>query len=341
MKEMSMRISWLDSLRGIAALMVAVMHLWEFLKVRYVAETTTIISKIINLVILDCLNFGKLGIVIFFMISGYVIPFSLKNKNVKKFIVTRFFRLYPAYWFSLLLYVIVGGTIHSIYVLVANITMFHKFAGIPDLVGVYWTLQIELSFYILCCFLFYKKILFRERTISTMIYGILIMALIMSYFRYVMEIKFPVTLLLGLVLMFLGMQWRIASESSNYKFIKRNVCFFILTLIPVCFLAYNKDFGYNEKWYKYFVSYLLGLVMFRLFSKFRIKSNALNFLGNISYSVYLLHPASLVLLTTITSIYTLSFYQYISFFFISMFLFSLSSYYIIEKPMIKTGRKFN
>ncbi|GAP72454.1 hypothetical protein SAMD00024442_32_24 [Candidatus Symbiothrix dinenymphae] len=336
----SNRILWLDSLRGIAALLVAIMHLWEVLRIHFVPETTTSLSKIINLIICDCLNFGKLGVVIFFMISGYVIPFSLKNRNLKGFAISRFFRLYPAYWFSIVLFVIVGGAISSAFVLIANITMFHKFVGVPDLVGVYWTLQIELSFYILCCLLFYKKLLFNEKVISNIIYIGLFLALLLSIFRYITEIKLPVALLLGLVLMFLGMRWRFCAESNNYKMLKQNVFVFVVVLIPICFLAYNRNYGFDEAWYKYLISYTLGILMFYLFSKYRIQTKLSGFLGNISYSLYLLHPASLTLLATITSSYTMSFVQYISFFFISMFLFSTISYYWIEKPAIKLGGKF-
>jgi peptidoglycan/LPS O-acetylase OafA/YrhL len=334
------RVLWLDSLRGIAALMVAVMHLWEYLIYIYIQETSQPVSEIINLIILDCLNFGKLGIIIFFMISGYVIPFSLGNKNIKKFLIARFFRLYPAYWFSILMFVIVGGVIPSAFILGANITMFHKFAGIPDLVGVYWTLQIELSFYILCVLLFYKKLLFNMSAISKIIYALICLAVIMSFVRYITEIKLPVALLLGLILMFLGMQWRFCSGTRDYETLRINIIFFIGALIPICFLAYNRNYGYDETWYKYFISYILGIVIFYLFSKFRIKIKLSGFLGNIRYSSYLLHPVSLVLLATITSKYTMTFVQYIVFFFVSMFVFSIISYYLIEKPAIKFGKRF-
>lgn len=49
-------------------------------------------------------NLGRLGVIIFFLISGYLIPFSFKNKHkpIIKFAISRIFRLYPLYWFSII-----------------------------------------------------------------------------------------------------------------------------------------------------------------------------------------------------------------------------------------------
>ena len=50
------------------------------------------------------INAGRLGVVIFFAISGFVISFSIKLAHrypVREFLTTRFFRLYPAYWLSI------------------------------------------------------------------------------------------------------------------------------------------------------------------------------------------------------------------------------------------------
>ena len=50
------------------------------------------------------INAGRLGVVLFFAISGFVVPFSIKLAHrypVREFLVTRFFRLYPAYWLSI------------------------------------------------------------------------------------------------------------------------------------------------------------------------------------------------------------------------------------------------
>ena len=49
---------------------------------------------------------------------------------------------------------------------VANVTMLQQFFGIENVLGIYWTLQIELIFYALCVGLFIIGLLRRTKFIS-------------------------------------------------------------------------------------------------------------------------------------------------------------------------------
>ena len=44
-----------------------------------------------------------LGVNFFFIISGFVILLSAKDGHAKEFFISRFIRLYPAYWFCVIL----------------------------------------------------------------------------------------------------------------------------------------------------------------------------------------------------------------------------------------------
>jgi len=49
-------------------------------------------------------GWGGLGVLLFFAISGYVIPNSLRGTRVrglKRFVIHRFFRLWPTFWLCL------------------------------------------------------------------------------------------------------------------------------------------------------------------------------------------------------------------------------------------------
>src|SRR4051794_27085225 len=48
-------------------------------------------------------HWGYLGVQLFFLISGFVILMSAWNRTPAAFAISRFGRLFPAYWFSLLL----------------------------------------------------------------------------------------------------------------------------------------------------------------------------------------------------------------------------------------------
>src|SRR6266850_1359270 len=52
-------------------------------------------------------KYGYMGVELFFMISGYVIPWSIRGRTLAEFIASRAIRLYPTYWLcaALLLFV--------------------------------------------------------------------------------------------------------------------------------------------------------------------------------------------------------------------------------------------
>lgn len=98
-------------------------------------------------------KYGYIGVEFFFMISGYVIFFSSKNRTAAKFAEGRAIRLYPAYWFAILFTSFFalqwGGDLMSVYPrqIIANFTMMQSFMGIGHVDGVYWTLAYEITFY--------------------------------------------------------------------------------------------------------------------------------------------------------------------------------------------------
>jgi len=310
-------------------------------------DTHTKTSEVLSVFISGFFDFGKIGVVVFFLISGYVIPYSLYKASNKKFLISRFFRLYPAYWISILCFCLVSG-IPAIKSLLINATMFQKFVGIEDLVGVYWTLQIELIFYISCLILHRFNLLNNDKFIVKLFYGLLFSGLIMATFRYKLELKLPVALLLGLAIMFLGMLWRKSTlEKSLYvnaKVFRQLIIILIIVLIPLTLLAYSKNFGNNEVWYRYLISYLTALLLFKLFSHYKSPSRFLTYLGSISYSMYLLHP--IVGIDLPVKLFTQQYCNSHKFLFVALFwIFSLTAssicYYLIEKPCIRLGKRLS
>ncbi|WP_262283817.1 acyltransferase [Micromonospora sp. MA102] len=98
--------------------------------------------------------YGFLGVQLFFIISGFVICMSAWGRPVGDFFVSRVVRLYPAYWFAVL---VSAGVLLAVPVtreiqardVLANLTMMQDFLGVPRLDMSYWTLTVELIFYLL------------------------------------------------------------------------------------------------------------------------------------------------------------------------------------------------
>jgi len=87
------RLAQLDALRGVAALLVVGFHYTTRFDQLYGHAGEPLLS----------LPWGHYGVNLFFMISGFVIFMTLeRTQRATDFVVSRFSRLYPAYWGALL-----------------------------------------------------------------------------------------------------------------------------------------------------------------------------------------------------------------------------------------------
>lgn len=150
------RFTEIDALRGLAALAVVLFHYTTRYEERF-GEVSGGFSEYFSL--------GEYGVQLFFIISGFVIYMSiLKVKSVSDFAIKRSFRLYPAYIFAVVLtFTIVSlASIDQLKIdimpALINLTMFQDFLGAPRVDGVYWTLRVEMTFYILMGILLFFKV---------------------------------------------------------------------------------------------------------------------------------------------------------------------------------------
>jgi peptidoglycan/LPS O-acetylase OafA/YrhL len=103
-------------------------------------------------------HFGSLGVDIFFMISGFVIALSAENRSVRHFLASRVARLLPAFWFCCLItWVLIkldpAYRAVSLSQLFANMFLVARPLGYDFIDGVYWSLVIEVRFYLMIALL--------------------------------------------------------------------------------------------------------------------------------------------------------------------------------------------
>ncbi|HEY7486946.1 MAG TPA: acyltransferase [Streptosporangiaceae bacterium] len=158
----SVRLRELDLLRFLAAAAVLAYHLTGFAGLGPwpdpARKTFPGVSPVTG--------YGYLGVDLFFMISGFVILMSVWGRGPGDFVVSRIVRLMPAYWVSVLL----GGAIFTIWGLgngrvgavVPNLTMLQGGLGVRNVDPVYWTLWIELHFYVLLALLAAVGVTYRN-----------------------------------------------------------------------------------------------------------------------------------------------------------------------------------
>ena len=100
-------------------------------------------------------KYGFVGVEIFFVISGYVVSFSIEGRTRSQYLRARFLRLWPTVWVcaTVCLILAIATRQGPIWMLVSpyirSIVIFPK--G-PWIDGVYWTLPIEIAFYIFMLF---------------------------------------------------------------------------------------------------------------------------------------------------------------------------------------------
>lgn len=150
------RYANLDALRALAALAVMVEHMFGDL-LRQAPAGAGPISNLVQSVVQN-VSLGRFGVVLFFLISGFVVPFSLGGERpLRHFAISRLFRLYPALWLALLTIATMGwlsGEAPPMATVLANLTMAAPLLRQPWLSPIHWTLFVELLFYGLVAVLF-------------------------------------------------------------------------------------------------------------------------------------------------------------------------------------------
>lgn len=290
------RLDYVDSIRGLAALSVVYLHA----SLAFHASATPLEQKIFY-VLGMILDPGKFGVVVFFMVSGFVVPFSLRGKKgsgLARFALSRFFRLYPLYWLSIAASLALGVLLHEVppdwSTILINVTMLQQFVGAPNIIGVYWTLQIELIFYAAAALLFLYGVLGKPRALERAAALALTSAAGLGILRFVTRQPLPVAVPLALCLMFTGTLWRrfiVEGEADAGRRAKRMLVLFLAAMPAVSLVAYNFDAGHNEIWYRYTLTYYAAIAAFILLTRYvRVQAPVFVWLGRISYAVYLFHP---------------------------------------------------
>jgi peptidoglycan/LPS O-acetylase OafA/YrhL len=147
----------IQAARGIAATWVVLFHI-------YMGERIGNLTAVLpDWLVTPLFGYGSAGVAIFFALSGFVITHSLANKKLDgqgfaTFIARRSVRLDPPYWASMLLAVgsaMVMAHLHgaayappSTGAVLAHILYLQELLGIPEIERVYWTLTYEIQFYL-------------------------------------------------------------------------------------------------------------------------------------------------------------------------------------------------
>ncbi len=297
-------LDYIDSMRGIAILMVLAIHSTLFFDIFNIVKLPLNLENI--------LYSGKYGVSLFFIVSAYTLFRSLdirKENGYKNYYIRRFFRIAPLYYLVIiLLFIFTTGKVYymqegtsgiSLFNLITHIFFINGFFtnNFNSIIGVEWTIFVEVSFYMILPTIFlYRKYLF----------GISLFLLLIAILNALTMKLYPLAQLERIQLYFSPLAWfsvfmlGILIYSYQTQFIKdtfikfkKYITIFIIVLFII--LSYMKSPGN----YLFFSILLASFFMLNKYNKIIIFNNLLfKKIGELSFSIYLIHMPIFALIRT-------------------------------------------
>lgn len=247
----------------------------------------------------DWLSLAPFGVALFFLISGFVIPFSLKGHDAGGFLLARAFRIYPTYIVTLLIqlaaiYLSVaywgGEFAYSVKQILGNMTLFHTVLGVGSIDLVNWTLAVEIKFYIIALLL--RQSIAGGRVIPLFVFSTISLSL--NCVTATFSIAQPEGVFaLYKEMMFIGymsigvlFNYHIRGMISTKRFVPAVAVGFGMFSVCWKFGVGGPDFSY------FYLSYTWALLVFSGAYCLREKARSiriLDWLADISYPLYLVH----------------------------------------------------
>jgi len=178
----------INGLRAISILLVLLGHLHVTSSIFQVWKED---NRLLNLVKYFLLN-HHFGVNVFFVVSGFLITSLLLDEeqrtgtiSFKKFYIRRTLRIFPAYYFVLLVYFLLqlGGYFHfSTLSWITSLTFTKQFYSHDWQTGHFWSLSVEEIFYLFWPLVFVAGDRFRKRTAILLIVLVPLMRIVFHFY---------------------------------------------------------------------------------------------------------------------------------------------------------------
>ena len=354
------RLNFIDGLRGLAALDIIIYHMG------YIPQPILELPYPID----RLLNVGGSGILLFYIISGFGIFFSLDTKRYEdnrslKFYIRRIFRIAPLFYVVLIYYLAISLIVYQYLpsakqILVNFLFIFNLFPESNlSLVPAGWMVGAEMILYLFAPLLFsrvnnfFKSVallvgaLFLTNTVNFMLAPIIStnypsLAEQYLFHLFTNQIQF---LAIGIMCYFVYRDFIMRMESMPRLAYS---CFMFFLFISIYYMLLFK-IQVAIQWNYLLQALAMGCLFlgFASFSSIPLRYKLAGFYGKISYSTYLLHPIIIGYLIPVyryiyDEIHLNAFANFCLCVLLTLMLLtpiSFLTHRLIEKPFIKYGRK--
>ena len=329
--------NFVDGVRGIAACLVMLQHSMENAGIEILDKQHFALAL---------LNLGEVGVVAFFFVSGFVIPLSLEKWNsVPHFLINRVFRIYPLYICAYFATAALAAPLGFWFAqLPANFVLHLFFAqglfsDVPNFVGVAWTLGLEAVWYAGFTLLF-------AIGINKNLPALLGLSAIGAMAGCALSLTNVVRIPMGRLSLLLVCVGGLLSLRRDQKDISHRTFIFALAILTVTvgfglyvgFFLRPSSSPIAPTFPCVAISWSLGGALFFIPFFYRtwvLTNNAISrYLGKISYSIYLLHPLVISVVTATFAHTVISGWYLVALIAIGTIMLSSLTYRFIEFPMI-------
>ena len=353
MKEVFKKLPFISALRGYAILLVIILHTSQ-----YGTKLTSIFWD-------RLVNKGHFGVQLFFLASAFTLFLSLSHREesesnpTRNFYIRRFFRIAPLYYLGIIYYLfqnqlsgraaIVPGLDHPID-LILNISFLNGFNPntVRTIVPGGWSISAEVIFYLMLPFLF-KVIKNEKHALNFLLFTLIFRGAIIEFFKrhilitdvdtwknftYFNFLNHLPVFAMGIFMFF------ITTKKDNFKFNPNAI--FLFVLLAFMQLSISLPFMLPAHILYSFLFLLFALALHSKMPKVLV-NKFINYIGEISFSMYLSHFAVIYWLTHFKLI---NFFnnQLVNFGFkytcivLITILISSFLYFLIEKPFQQIGK---
>ncbi len=286
------RIIFLDYLRVFAFMSVLIGHKFyqDIVELTGTLHTPHITQQYFINIFLSMFMGGGAGVIVFFMISGYIILHVLQSEAPIEFIIKRVFRIYPLLIFAIFIEMLLAKVPVHILTAVQQMSLLGDFFKTPlALAGVEWTLRIEILFYFLMFLLSFSFVIKKKNYLLLAFFTLFTFVLYynapfptVSWHKAYLSMYFP--------FLFLG--------STLYMYERKTINLYALSsfVIIVFYLCFKLTEQYQTNWLQtnfIIVGFLVFLGFWALRNKHHIITATIDKMiikiSLLTYSIYLFH----------------------------------------------------